>query len=109
MLIILLLSVSTLPGNSKPVRVMALTFDDLPFVELEQAHDLARVQDKTKKLIRTLREHRAPAIGFVNEAKLNVSGEISARTDLLEQWVDAGFILGNHTYSHPDLNALRRG
>ena len=88
---------------------MALTFDDLPFVELEQAHDLARVQDKTKELIRTLREHRAPAIGFVNEAKLNVSGEISARTDLLEQWVDAGFILGNHTYSHPDLNALRRG
>ena len=29
-----------------------------------------------------------------------------ARVALLQQWVDAGVILGNHTYSHPDFNRL---
>jgi peptidoglycan/xylan/chitin deacetylase (PgdA/CDA1 family) len=38
------------------------------------------------------------AVGFVNEGKL--SREQSARTALLQQWLDAGMELGNHTYSH---------
>jgi len=33
-------------------------------------------------------------------------GEVDARIALLQQWVDAGMILGNHTYSHPDFNTL---
>lgn len=85
---------------------MALTFDDLPFVELAQKPELASAQAATRKLLEILREHQAPAIGFVNEAKLNITGEVKQRTDLLKQWVDAGMILGNHTYSHPDFNSL---
>ena len=34
------------------------------------------------------------------EAKLQVSGERDARAGLLEEWIDAGMELGNHTYSH---------
>ena len=104
---VLLLSLSAAPQARKPVRTMALTFDDLPFVGPGQAPDLKRAQRGTKEILRILRERRAPAIGFVNEAKLTtLTGEVDARTSLLKQWVDAGMVLGNHTYSHPDFNAL---
>jgi peptidoglycan/xylan/chitin deacetylase (PgdA/CDA1 family) len=33
-------------------------------------------------------------------------GEVDARIALLQEWVDAGMILGNHTFSHPDFNTL---
>jgi peptidoglycan/xylan/chitin deacetylase (PgdA/CDA1 family) len=46
----------------------------------------------------------------VNERKLFVAGEGSAdanrRTSLLQMWLDAGLELGNHTYSHLDLNTV---
>lgn len=77
-------------------RAVALTFDDLP----EALDGLARMTRNTPELLRTLKLHRAPAIGFVNEAKLHAPGEIDARTAVLKQWVDAGMILGNHTFSH---------
>jgi peptidoglycan/xylan/chitin deacetylase (PgdA/CDA1 family) len=38
-----------------------------------------------------------------------VAGEVDARIALLQQWVKAGAILGNHTYSHPDFNRLTIG
>lgn len=77
-------------------RAVALTFDDLP----EALDGLVRMTRNTPELLRTLKLHRAPAIGFVNEAKLHAPGEIDARTAVLKQWVDAGMILGNHTFSH---------
>jgi peptidoglycan/xylan/chitin deacetylase (PgdA/CDA1 family) len=58
----------------------------------------------TAKIIGTLHSHRAPAVGFVNEGKLDRAGETGARIGLLQQWVDAGLVLGNHTYSHRDFN-----
>jgi peptidoglycan/xylan/chitin deacetylase (PgdA/CDA1 family) len=80
-------------------RTVALTFDDLP----EAIDDLARMRRNTPELLRTLKLHSAPAIGFVNEAKLHAPGEIDARIAVLKQWVDAGMILGNHTFSHSRL------
>lgn len=82
-------------------RTVALTFDDLP--EALDGNNLAGMQRNTPALLRTLKLHRAPAIGFVNEAKLHAPGEIDARTAVLKQWCDAGMILGNHTYSHSRL------
>jgi peptidoglycan/xylan/chitin deacetylase (PgdA/CDA1 family) len=79
-------------------RTVALTFDDLP--EALDANNLAGMQRNTPELLGTLRRHSAPAIGFVNEGKLHAPGELDARTAVLKQWVDAGMILGNHTYSH---------
>lgn len=91
-------------GQEKPpVRKMAVTIDDLPWVG---SNNLANTRRQTKKLLRVLRTHRAPAIGFVNERKLQVPGEVEARTALLQDWVNAGMMLGNHTYSHADFNAL---
>jgi peptidoglycan/xylan/chitin deacetylase (PgdA/CDA1 family) len=78
-------------------REVALTFDDLPEAF---SRDIATMKRNTTELLRTLKLHRAQAIGFVNEGKLHVPGELEARTEVLKQWVDAGMTLGNHGFSH---------
>jgi len=46
-----------------------------------------------------------PVVGFVNENKLEVDGKVDPRrVAMLEDWLDAGYELGNHTYSHADIN-----
>jgi peptidoglycan/xylan/chitin deacetylase (PgdA/CDA1 family) len=79
---------------------IAVTIDDLPAVG---AQTLAQHQQITRDLLRSLKRHGVPAIGFVNEQKLRYG---DASTRLLEQWLDAGFELGNHTFSHPDLHRI---
>jgi len=83
-------------------RTVAITIDDLPFVSRDRA--LATAQQGTTRLLQALREARVPAIGFVNESKVQVAGERDARAALLQQWIDAGMALGNHTYTHADFN-----
>jgi peptidoglycan/xylan/chitin deacetylase (PgdA/CDA1 family) len=90
----------------QPTRMMALTFDDLPYVSGGQPDTRAAAESVTTDLLRVLAAHRAPVVGFVNERHLEVDAERDARIALLEQWVNHGAILGNHTYSHADLNAL---
>ncbi len=102
---ILLMSVSVSAQTNNPSRRMAVTFDDLPYVAVEQ-QDLPSAQRATKEILRVLQTHRVPVVAFVNEGNLLVVGEVDARIALLQQWVDAGMILGNHTYSHPDFNTL---
>jgi peptidoglycan/xylan/chitin deacetylase (PgdA/CDA1 family) len=90
-------------------RAVAVTFDDLPATSARvAANDVASLRDMTRRLLRAAREHGVPAVGFVNEGKLFVAatrlGDLEGRTGLLRMWLDAGLELGNHTYSHPDLN-----
>jgi peptidoglycan-N-acetylglucosamine deacetylase len=47
-----------------------------------------------------LAKHHAPAIGFVNEIKLNTPDARDAYAAMLQQWLDAGDELGCHGYSH---------
>jgi peptidoglycan/xylan/chitin deacetylase (PgdA/CDA1 family) len=75
---------------------MSITFDDLPAVD----SDLAGARRITRELLKSFRVNEVPVIGFVNEGKLFVRGEIDERADFLRQWLDAGHMLGNHTYSH---------
>ena len=82
-------------------RSVALTFDDLP--KAVDSGNLADTRRTTSEILAALKRHRAPAIGFVNERQLQVPGEMDARIAILQQWVEAGFVLGNHTFSHPDL------
>ncbi len=81
-------------------RTIALTIDDLP---VAGTHPLAWTQRVTRDLLAQIDAAGVPAIGFVNERRLDVAGEVEARTALLRAWVDAGLALGNHTYSHRSL------
>ncbi len=90
-------------------RTIALTFDDLPFAvpgNDQASGKLADVQRANARILKVLAAHHAPAIGFVNEIKLNVDGERDARAAVLQQWLQAGMDLGNHTYSHPVLSQI---
>ncbi|MEK6334297.1 MAG: polysaccharide deacetylase family protein [Acidobacteriota bacterium] len=104
-ILVLFLSVSAAAQPGKPVRKMAVTFDDLPYVELGQ-RNLPAAQRVTRELARVLKKYKVPTVAFVNEGKLQVTGEVDARIALLQMWIDAGAILGNHTYSHPNFNSL---
>lgn len=89
---------------SDPVsKTVVITVDDLPGAVPgtgQAVGDLKDLQKLNRRIPEILKAHRAPAIGFVNEWKLQVSGERDARVALLQAWLDAGLILGNHTYSH---------
>ena len=87
-------------------RAMAVTIDDLLYVNPARQAFLPNARRATNDILRTLKSHSAPAVGFVNEITLQTPGEIETRTELLRQWVDAGMTLGNHTYAHADFNAL---
>jgi peptidoglycan/xylan/chitin deacetylase (PgdA/CDA1 family) len=66
----------------------------------------AEITDMTTKLLTTLRDQKVPAVGFVNEKKLYNFGEVDQRMAALRMWLDYGFELGNHTYSHLSLNQV---
>lgn len=85
-----------LPVRDKPFlempdlgRSMVLTFDDGP----DPAY--------TPGILKTLREHDVRAMFFV-------CGEMATgQRDLLREMADDGHIVGNHTWSHPQLPKLR--
>lgn len=77
--------------------VVAVTFDDLPNIHADLP--LPVEQAITTKLLAAITAEHVPAIGFVNEDKIEDDGAMVA------QWLDAGLEIGNHTYSHMDLDA----
>jgi peptidoglycan-N-acetylglucosamine deacetylase len=80
---------------------VAITFDDLP-LNGELPPGVTRVEI-TKSVLAILKTRRAPAVyGFVNAKKLE--GGNKDGVDALKLWVAAGEKIGNHTYSHIDLN-----
>ncbi len=87
-------------------RAVAVTFDDLPFAAVPSEDDAA-LADMNGRLLHGLQAAGVPAVGFVNEARLYRNGSLHpARVALLEQWLAAGFELGNHTYSHVSLDRV---
>jgi peptidoglycan-N-acetylglucosamine deacetylase len=107
----ILIAVASLPAAQRPAppaRTMAITIDDLPYVHRAADGYLPAAQRGTTAILAALKKHGAPAVGFVVERQLEAvtADERAAREGLLEQWVAAGHILGNHTYSHPDANRL---
>jgi peptidoglycan/xylan/chitin deacetylase (PgdA/CDA1 family) len=94
-LVLLLLTLSAFAAAQE----VALTFDDLP------AHGplppgMTRL-DVAKSIIATLKAAKAPQVyGFINAVKLE---QVPENRAVLEQWRAAGFMLGNHTYTHMSL------
>ncbi len=89
----------------QPDRQVAVTIDDLP-AGMADRLPAADITAMTAKLLGTLREQKIPVVGFVNEKKLYKTGEVDERIKALQMWLDYGFELGNHTFSHASLNQV---
>ncbi|MCR9191275.1 MAG: polysaccharide deacetylase family protein [Gammaproteobacteria bacterium] len=84
-------------------KEIALTIDDLPFVGTNSATkgNLGRAHDRFTKIMNYLIDAHIPATGFI------IANSIArGQWELLEEFRDAGFGLGNHTYSHANLNRM---
>lgn len=108
---LILPALDTTPAAQPVDRAVAITFDDLPATPAGSlANDVASLTELTRKLLAAVREYKIPAVGFVNEGKLFPAGaspeDVEGRVGLLRMWRDAGLELGNHTYSHRDLNNM---
>ncbi|MGI8741518.1 MAG: polysaccharide deacetylase family protein [Bryobacteraceae bacterium] len=90
-------------ASSAPVRQAAITIDDLPLGgDRSGPCEVAYIRQLTEKLLKPFRAQHIPLIGFVNEGRCGLSKEALRR--ILDLWLDSGAELGNHTYSHADLN-----
>lgn len=88
--------------SDAPGRTVAVTFDDLPATA-----EPFSWQAMTDDLLAAIARQGVPAVGFVNEGKLYRDGQLdSGRVALLQQWLDAGLELGNHTFSHRSRNQI---
>lgn len=56
-------------------------------------------------MLHAFARHNVPVTGFVIEQSAEDLG-LSASRKILEQWTRPGLDLGNHLYSHPDVNTL---
>ena len=89
------------PATNAARRQVAVTFDDLPFTGDGGKTGLSDIREFTAKLLAALGAHKVPAVGFVNERKLQREGKTEPeRIALLKMWTDAGLELGNHTFAH---------
>jgi peptidoglycan-N-acetylglucosamine deacetylase len=87
-------------------REVAVTIDDLPVAQSgPEACEFGRLETLTKTLLAPLRERRVPVTAFVI-GRTCPSLTRDQRARVLGLWREAGFELGNHSYSHPDLNRM---
>jgi peptidoglycan/xylan/chitin deacetylase (PgdA/CDA1 family) len=85
-------------------REVAVTLDDLPGVQTFGSFcNLAALEQLNRTLVNSLTSQAIPATGFVVESRL-CEEKSSALSGLLRIWLDAGLELGNHSFSHLDLN-----
>lgn len=90
--------------DAPTARQVAITIDDLPAAA--NTMPATEVVDMTSRLMAALKRENIPVVGFVNEKKLYRWGEVDERIKALQMWLDSGFELGNHTFSHASLNRV---
>ena len=78
-------------------KQICITFDDLPVVRV---HDRIKRLMITDEILGVLEEYNVTAAGFV------IGSEIEGDEDIIASWIEAGHTIGNHTWSHPDLNEI---
>lgn len=84
---------TSIPGFAQKKEI-AITIDDLPFVgEMRNFH--------LNMMINTMTEQQIPATGFIIAKEVRPDSWV-----MLNKFRDAGFSLGNHTFSHANLNKL---
>ncbi len=91
---------------AEPDRRITVTIDDLPWQRMATTSpDALRMRHAA--LLQQLLRGNVPVVGFVNEDKLEVDSVVQPeRTAMLVAWLDAGYLLGNHTYGHVDAHVV---
>lgn len=86
-------------------RAVAVTFDDLPYQAPEaQLCDPETAKALTRSLIEVLEPLDTRAAVFFNEGKVCDDRRAGLLPELLNLWLDAGFEIGNHTFSHINIH-----
>jgi peptidoglycan/xylan/chitin deacetylase (PgdA/CDA1 family) len=78
-------------------KQVAVTIDDLPAVLTSNYQDQLKIN---RKILAALERYHVPATGFV------IGSRVQGRDDIFELWLEGGHELGNHTYSHMDLDKV---
>lgn len=103
------LTVVGAPAASAQSRLVAVTVDDLPYAAGDSRalspSDASTAAAVNRTLIAALRQHHVPVTGFVVQQLVEQLG-VPAGTRILADWTGGALDLGNHTYSHPDINDL---
>lgn len=84
-------------GGKRSDKIICITFDDLPVIRARGQIDRLMIADQ---ILDVLDEFEISAAGFV------VGNNIKEGDGIVESWLEAGHTIGNHTYSHPDLNEI---
>jgi peptidoglycan/xylan/chitin deacetylase (PgdA/CDA1 family) len=82
---------------------IAITIDDMPLVasQMGTPGNKQRSTERFTKIVEAFIKYKVPATGFV------IAGSIEkGQWSFLEQFRKAGLMLGNHTYSHWNLNQM---
>jgi len=105
LLLFMSLSVTGDSNSQKPqhLRTVAITFDDLPATSVAggscSEHAL---MDLTRRLLSSI--EKISVTGFVTEGNICDDLREAVLPKILSLWLDAGAHLGNHTFSHFDIN-----
>jgi peptidoglycan/xylan/chitin deacetylase (PgdA/CDA1 family) len=85
------------------LKEIAITIDDLPLVasRMNTPGNQQRSEERFRKIIEAFKTYQVPAIGFV------IGGAIEkGQWAFLEEFRQAGLMIGNHTYTHDSLGQL---
>lgn len=103
------LTMAGAPAASAQNRLVAVTVDDLPYAAGDSRalspSDASTAAAVNRTLVAALRQHHVPVTGFVVQQLVEQLG-VPAGTRILADWTGGALDLGNHTYSHPDINDL---
>lgn len=83
-------------------REVAITIDDIPRGGDGGGRSYGDIRVMTERLLSPFRERHIPLTGFVHPGRTELSPDDLRH--ILDLWLDAGAGLGNHTWSHADLN-----
>lgn len=83
-------------------RQVAITIDDLPRGGDGGGASFDAIRDMTAKLLKPFHDEKIRLTGFVNSGRTSMSTDELQR--VLSMWLESGADLGNHTFTHADLN-----
>ena len=87
-------------------KFVCFTCDDLPYTSKNYS-DSEKYNYITDNLLNVFKKYNISVLGSVNSGKLFTGDKLdSSKVKILEQWLDAGMLLGNHTYAHKNYNKI---